>query len=174
MKSETARLIIQDSVIEECEKLQKVNEASDYIEKWVGWKTPPNYAVKTLTEGNLPPDGKKEFFKAKTIYQQQTNDIIGVLELYNGYPTKDTLCIAWFFILPTYQKMGYAKEVIDHIISEAKNDGFRSIQLGVHLKNWPALHFWQKAGFNKIVNIVGDAVHSENTFATIILRKDLD
>jgi len=37
---ETPRLFIRDSVLEECGKLQEINEASDYIEKWVGWKTP--------------------------------------------------------------------------------------------------------------------------------------
>jgi ribosomal protein S18 acetylase RimI-like enzyme len=174
MKNETARLVIKDSVIEECDQLQKVYEASDYIEKWVGWKTPPNHALTTITEGNLPPDGKKENFRVKTIVLRQTNEIIGVLELYRGFPSKDVLCIGWLFILPEYQKMGFAKEVVDHIISEAKRENFRGIRLGVHLKNWPALRFWHKAGFDNIAAIIGDEVHSENTYASIALQMNLD
>lgn len=43
-EGQTDQLIIRNSVLEECERLQLVNEASDYIENWVGWKTPSNYA----------------------------------------------------------------------------------------------------------------------------------
>jgi GNAT superfamily N-acetyltransferase len=171
---ETERLIIKNSVMDECEKLQLINEASDYIEKWVGWKTPSDYAFITLTEGNLPPGGEKEYFKAKTIYLKQTNEIIGVLELYYGYPSKEVLCIGWLFILPLYQKMGYAQEVINYIFWEAKKENFSKIQLGVHLKNWPAIRFWHKVGFDKIIAIDGDDVHSENTFASIILQRNLE
>ncbi len=108
---ETPRLIIRDSVLEECDKLQEINEASDYIEKWVGWKTPKDYVLKTMTEGNLPPGGKKELFRLMSIYLKDTEAIIGVLELYHGYPTAADLCVGWLFIHPQHQKHGYAKEV---------------------------------------------------------------
>lgn len=170
---ETQRLIIKDSVMEECEKLQEVNEASDYIEKWVGWKTPSDYVYTTLTQGNLPPEGKKERFQAKTIYQKDTGKIIGVIELYNGYLSEDVLAIGWIFILPEYQKSGYAKEAMNLIFEEAKRADYKKLELGVHLKNWPAIRFWHKLGFDKIVKIDGDEVHSENTFASLILEKDL-
>lgn len=170
---ETERLIIRNSVLEECEKLQRINEASDYISNWVGWKTPSKYAYLTLTQGNLPPNGDKKYFKAKTIYLKQTNEVIGVLELYNGYPSRDVLSIGWLFIHPEHQKMGYAKETVNYVFEEARRAHFKKIRLGVHLKNWPAIRFWHKNGFDKIVNIVGDDVHSDNTFASIILEKSV-
>ncbi len=170
---ETQRLLIKDAVMEECEKLQLVNEASDYIEKWVGWKTPSNYMFTTLTEGNLPPGGKKECFQVKSIYHKQTEEIIGVMEIYNGYPSKEVLAIGWIFILPSYQKDGYAKEALNLIFEEAKKVNYKKVGLGVHLKNWPAIRFWHKLGFNTIVKIIGDEVHSESTFASIILEKNL-
>ncbi len=173
-EGQTDRLIIKNSVLEECETLQLVNEASDYIENWVGWKTPSNYAFLTLTDGNLPPEGKKEQFYAKSIYIKQTNEIIGALELYNGYPTPEVLWIGWLFILPKYQRAGYAKEVVKYICAEAKQAGFEKVRLGVHLKNWPALRFWHAMGFDKIIKIAGDEVYSETTFASAVLEKALN
>jgi diamine N-acetyltransferase len=167
---ETPRLIIRDSVMEECGKLQEINEASDYIEKWVGWKTPKDYAVKAITEGNLPPGGKREFFKLLSICLKEAGDIIGVVELYHGYPTADALCIGWLFIIPQHQKQGYAKEVFCYLTEEAEKSGFAKIRLGVHLKNWPALRFWHKVGFDRIADIVGDSEHSAGTNATVILE----
>ena len=173
-EGQTDRLIIRNSVLEECETLQLVNEASDYIETWVGWKTPSNYAFVTVTEGNLPPEGKKEQFYAKSICVKQTNEIIGALELYNGYPTPEVLWIGWLFILPKYQRAGYAKEVVNYICAEAKQAGFEKVRLGVHLKNWPALRFWHAMGFDKIIKIAGDEVYSETTFASAVLEKTLN
>jgi GNAT superfamily N-acetyltransferase len=172
-KGETDRLLITDSNISECEALQKINESSDYIEQWVGWKTPSDYAIKLFTEGNLPPDGKKERFRAKSIYLKQTGDIIGVLEVYHGYPLEEILCIGWLFIHPDFQRKGYAKEVLEYIYNEAKKANYKKVRIGIVLKNWPAIRFWQKNGFCTIVDIVGDEIYSESTFASIILEKDI-
>ena len=167
---ETNHLEIRESLIEECDKLQEINEASDYIEKWVGWKTPKDYVLKTMAEGNLPPGGKKELFKLMSIYLKETEAIIGVVELYHGYPTTADLCIGWLFIHPQHQKQGYAKEVFRYISEEAEKAGFTKIRLGVHLKNWPALRFWHKVGFDRIADIVGDAEHGTDTNASVILE----
>ena len=51
---------------------------------------------------------------------------------------------------------------------------YKKIRLGVHLKNWPALRFWTKIGFDKIIDIVGDELYSADTFASVILEKALD
>ena len=67
----------------------KFNEASDY-------------AMKLLTDGNLPPNGEKERYRAKSIYLKHTCDMIGVLEVYHGYPLEEILCIEWLFIYPNF------------------------------------------------------------------------
>lgn len=169
-RGETDRLIIRDAVFDECEKLQTLNEASDYLEKWVGWKTPDDYALRTFAEGNLPPGGKKEFFRLKTICLKDTSEIVGTIELYHGYPTEDSLCIGWMFIHPAHQKHGYALEAFKYLAGEASKSNFNKIRLGVHLKNWPALRFWYKSGFDRIAGIIGDAEHSEVSNATMILE----
>ncbi len=170
---ETVRLIIRDSILEECAELQALNEASDYIEKWVGWKTPKDYIEKALKEGNLPPGGKRENFAMKTICLRDSIEKIGVIELYHGYPLEDLLCIGWLFIHPSKQGLGYAKEAAAYLIAEARAAGYRGIRLGVHLKNWPALRFWQKIGFDKIIKFIGDETHSAESNATVILEQQI-
>lgn len=75
---------------------------------------------------------------------------------------------------PAHQRQGYAQEVVEGTAEVARQIGYGAIGIGVQLKNWPALRFWTKQGFDKIVRIVGDAEHSESTFAAISLRKRLD
>ncbi len=170
---ETERLTIKDSIMDECEALQQLNEASDYIADWVGEKVEPNYAYKCLTEGCLPPGGKKELYQAKSIYETSTGQLIGFSELYHGYPEEDVFYIAWLFIHPDHQHKGYAQEFVNDILNEALMNGFTEARLGVHLKNWPALGFWTQLGFDKILGIVGDKKHSEKTFSILRLQKKL-
>ena len=170
---ETDRLLLRASILAEADVLQAIGEASDYLEPWVGWKTPKDYAYKTLTEGNLPPGGTLENFRAKTICLRATKEAVGVLELYCGLKTPETLLLGWLFILPEHQKRGYAREAIEALISEASKDGFGKIRLGVSLKNWPALRFWQALGFERFAGVLGDDAHSDKTFASAILERDL-
>jgi len=69
---------------------------------------------------------------------------------------------------------GYAREVFCYLAEEAEKSGFAKLRLGVHLKNWPALRFWHKVGFDRLVDIVGDAEHSEGTNATAILEYNIN
>ena len=46
--------------------------------------------------------------------------------------------------------------------------------LAVHLKNWKALRFWTKAGFDKIIGIYGDKVFGEDKYSLIALEKALN
>ena len=42
---------------------------------------------------------------------------------------------------------------------------YSGIRLGVAPKNWPALRFWTATGFNRVVEIRGDKVYSDKSFA---------
>lgn len=170
---ETKRLIIKDSSMNECVALQQLNESSDYIADWVDWKTPPDYVYKCLTEGCLPPGGKKEQYLSKSIYIKNPFQLIGFSELYHGYPKNEVLYIGWLYIHHDHQHFGYAQEFVNYIIEEAAKLGFTESRIGVHLKNWPALRFWTQLGFDKILGIGGDKKHSEKTFSTISLQRYL-
>jgi diamine N-acetyltransferase len=170
-KGQTQRLTIKDSTMDECEPLQRLNEVSDYTSDWVGEKIESNYIFKCLTEGCLPPGGKKELYQSKSIYNTYSGQLIGFSELYHGYPEEDVFYIGWLFIHPDQQHNGYAQEFVTYILNEASVIGFSEARIGVHLKNWPALRFWTQLGFDKILGIVGDDEHSEKTFSVLKLQK---
>lgn len=171
-RGETQRLIIKDSSIDECEALQRLNEISDYIADWVGEKIEPNYIYKCLTDGCLPPGGKKELYQSKSLYNTK-GQLIGFSELYHGYPEEGVFYIGWLFIHPDHQHNGYAQEFVNYILHEASKIGFTEARIGVHLKNWPALRFWTQLGFDKILGVVGDKEHSEQSFSVLRLQKRL-
>jgi len=62
----------------------------------------------------------------------------------------------------------------DHPGMTMENEiNYSSIRLVVALKNWPALRFWVKNGFNRIIEMHGDPVFSASSFADFILEKRL-
>ena len=56
----------------------------------------------------------------------------------------------------------------------ARSLGYERMQLEVSVKNWPALRFWMGRGFTKLLHWRGDRTHSSNTFASVVLEKQLD
>jgi ribosomal protein S18 acetylase RimI-like enzyme len=47
------------------------------------------------------------------------------------------------------------------------------MRLYAHLNNWPALRFWTRAGYDKIVMIAGDKVYSDEADAYVMLERSL-
>ncbi|ETT41898.1 GNAT family N-acetyltransferase [Paenibacillus sp. FSL H7-689] len=65
------------------------------------------------------------------------------------------------------------QELIQALTRHFSELGYKEIRINVALKNWPALRFWIKSGFNQISRIYGDLQHSEDTFANTELIKSL-
>lgn len=167
---------ITDSIMNECYDLQNI------CESWVDKKLledtefEPNYIFNCLTKGDLPPipNASKSSYRLKSIHFKKTGELIGFTDHYYGYPKIDTVWISIFIIHEKFRNNGYAQEAIEIITKESKQLGFKKIGIGVHLKNWKALRFWVKAGFNKITEIKGDKLYSENTFAIVGLEKKIN
>ena len=170
---ETDRLISKDSMLKECEELQKIYNASAYMNKWVGGSCEPDYIYKHITEGALPPNGLKEYYAIKTIYKKEILEMIGLIEMYHGYPDAKTFYIAFLFIHPEHQRKGYGQEIVEFVCRMANDLKYAKAGMAVHLKNWPAVRFWTSCGFNKIASVSGDELHSENTFCAMRLEKSL-
>ena len=51
---------------------------------------------------------------------------------------------------------------------------YYKIGLGVYLKNWKALRFWTKSGFDKVIGIYGDKVFGQDKYALIGLEKSIE
>ncbi|MDW7651895.1 MAG: GNAT family N-acetyltransferase [Bacillota bacterium] len=170
---ETGRVTVSDTVSGEADELQRVYIAGDYLAGWVGEPCVPGYIQKLLTDPEVPPGGLKENFTLKTLRLQENNKIVGLLEIYHGWPQMDGIFIPYFFIHPAYQGKGLGQEVITDFLARAGDCGFITAAIGVHLKNWPALRFWTKQGFDRIIKITGDREHSETTFCIAGLEKTL-
>lgn len=169
-------MVIKDSTIADSPELDQVLTACAYIEEWSGWKSEPGSAksmLPMLTEGELPPNGSKEFFRLQSLRFSDTGQMIGFLAMYHGFPTANIAWIVYLAIQPDFQGMGYGQELVSGLSEKEKTLGFTAMRLLVDVKNWPALRFWVQGGFNKIIQIQGDKIMSENTFAHLILEKTL-
>jgi ribosomal protein S18 acetylase RimI-like enzyme len=175
---ETARLSVADSVLEEVDALQQVYDACAYIGEWTGDRPedqPAQPMLKALQEGDLPPGGSKEFFRLQSIRTKANRQLIGYMMAYHSYPTPEVFWVGFLGIHPQHQNQGYGLEFVRGLIETvASLKSYTTIRLGVALKNWPALGFWTKAGFDRIVEMRGDKVYSSRSFAYLILERRLD
>ncbi len=173
----TERLSITDTIRGDIYNLERISNALSYMSAWAG---PPqehpseHLALDSFEGGNLPPDGDKALAKMQTIQTTQDDQIIGYLEAYHGFPTEDIFWIAGFYFHPDCHKQGYGLESIAQLVVEVgRLIKYSAIRLSVDIKNWPALRFWTRNGFDKVVACHGDAVYTENTFANLILERPL-
>ena len=172
----TDRIILSDSSMSECIDLQIICES--WVDKVLieGSEFESNYIYNCLTKGDLPPipNAKKSLYRLKSIYLKHSHELIGFTDLYFGYPTNDTAWVSIFIIREKFRNNGYAQEAIAILTEECKLLGYKKIGIGVYLKNWRALRFWTKVGFDKVTSISGDKDYSENNFARIGLEKNLN
>jgi len=172
---ESNNLIIKDATMDECNQLQYI--CSTWIDKLLleGDEFEENYIFKCLTDGDLPPmdSASKEKYCLKSIYLKESNNIIGFIDIYYGYPNLQTLWISIFVLDRNIQNKGFGQEVIEALTKDAIDTNYNKIGLAVQLKNWKALRFWTKAGFSKVIGIYGDKDFGQDTYALIGLEKDI-
>lgn len=171
---ETQRLVVKDSILADIPELDQVSTACAYMEEWSGWKSEPGSSKSMLpmfTEGELPPDGSKEFFRMQSLRLNDTGQMIGLLVVYHGYPTANIFWILYLFIHPDFQSKGYGQEAAFGLSDKVKSLGYTAMRLVVDVKNWPAMRFWIKGGFDKIIEYRGDKVLSDDTYAHLIIEK---
>ena len=171
---ETQHLVVEDSILAELHELDQILAACAYIEEWSGWKAedrPGKSILSVFTEGELPPNGSKEFLRLQSLRLSDTGQMIGFLEMYHGFPTANIVWIVYLAIHPDFQGKGYGQELVGGLSDKVKSLGFTGMRLLVDVKNWPALRFWVQGGFDKIIQIQGDKIMSEKTFTHLILEK---
>ncbi|MGC5774160.1 GNAT family N-acetyltransferase [Paenibacillus pabuli] len=167
------RLFIFDLKESEIPDIQFIVDTSNYVQEWDGRDHEPDYVKTCFEKGNLPPEGKLENYRIQTIRTIQENKNIGVLSLYHGYPMADSIYLEFLYIHSETQKQGYGQEMM-HALTELFSElGYKEIRINVALKNWPALRFWTKSGFDSISGIYGDLEYSNKTFANMELIKTL-
>ena len=173
---ETERLVAQDSTLDDAPRLkQVVEEAIPEIRGWPSEGDEPERPMSSvLVEPPLPPNGSKELFRMESVRVKDTSLLMGLLATYHGFPAADVFWIHTLAISPEYQGQGYGPELIRGLSHEVEQLGMYSrMQLYVYLKNWRALRFWTRAGFDRVVEIRGDKVYSDQAQAHVLLEKRL-
>ena len=171
---ETQHLVVKDGMLDGIPELDHIFAACAYIGEWSGWKEeghPEQSTLSLLTEGELPPNGSKEFYRLQSLRLSDTGQMIGLLAIYHGFPTANIVWILNLFIHPDFQGKGYGQELVCSLSDIVQSLGFTGMRLLVDVKNWPALQFWVQGGFDKIIQYQGDKILSEKTFAHLILEK---
>ncbi|WP_291300769.1 GNAT family N-acetyltransferase [Desulfosporosinus sp. BICA1-9] len=171
---ETERLIIRDANLLDVDSLQEIYIQSQSAEGWTrDHEVTTDYILNGVKQGNLPPNGMKEFYKIQLITLKDSARIVGFIEFYHGYPDKEVLYIATLLFCEDCRNNGYGQEVINKLCEQALELGFRQARLGVTLRNWSGLYFWTKLGFNTILKYHGDKVLAKDSFALLVLGKTL-
>ncbi len=170
----TERLLIRNIDGYDCMDLQNIlksvfensNWGEISLEEYVS-----DYFVKTMIDPDLPPNYGRESFQIQVILKNKQEKPIGWVEFCCGYPSKYTLWIGALFIDPKYQNMKYGSELISTLIKSVKdNTNYKAIQIGVYLRNWPALHFWYKMGFDNIVRLSGSKNYGNDKNCKVALE----
>lgn len=172
---ETERLFVRDAVLDtDLDGLQKLWESTAYIGEYDGHpERKEDDIYRDLTEGDLPQRGTKEFFKLQPFVTKETSEMIGFVTMYHGYPDDKTIWVTFFYVNSNQQRYGFGQEVIQQFATEAAKAGFGRLMLTVALRNWGAIHFWSKVGFDKITGVYGDKAYGIRTFAHLGLEKSL-
>lgn len=172
---ETERLFVRDAVVDtDLEDLQKLWESTAYIGEYDGHpERTEDDMYSELTEGDLPPGGTKERFRVQPFFSKATSEMVGYISLYHGYPDDETIWVTFFCLHASQQKKGFGHEVIQQFAAEATKAGFQRLMLPIALKNWRAIRFWSKAGFNKIAAVYGNEDYAVDAFLHIGLERSL-
>jgi RimJ/RimL family protein N-acetyltransferase len=170
----TERLIIRKTVLDDCKELSHICNTWTEKELVEGERFSEGYIENCFNKGDFPPIEKANIsdYYIMTI-EKIDGRIIGFFDLYHGYPKSDSIWISMFIIDNEFQGNAYGQEVIKSICEICREFGWKSIGLGVYLKNWKGLRFWNKNGFDKIIGIYGDKEYSQNTFSVIGLKQEL-
>ncbi len=181
MKTELDLTLTGKKVIIRNVELQDVEALQAFCATWAdkvlleGNTFEPDYIYKCLTQADLPPipNASADHYQMKAIVSQAQSSPIGFMDLYEGYPDSDTLWIGMFLLAPEAQGLGFGRETMELLTQAAAASNFKSISLGVYLKNWTGLRFWYQNGFSKIKGLYGDKHYSVDNFALMALEKTL-
>jgi ribosomal protein S18 acetylase RimI-like enzyme len=176
-KWKTERLKVEDSTLDEVQELQQINDAVPQTQSWMQVEGQDNVECSmllALTEGVLPPtpDRSKEYFRLQSIRLGNSGELIGFLAVYHGFPNDDIFWINAVTFQPKFQGQGYGLKLMIRLCEIVKQTGsYARMRTYVSHTNWPSLRLCVKAGLNKMVEIVGDKVHTDKAEAHVLLEK---
>lgn len=135
----------------------------------------PRHLARALAHReDLPPGGHPDRVHLYTLHATPTGGpAVGLLELYDGHPGPRSLYIGSLFLKRDAQGEGRGRAVVALVAELARQRGYHELRCGVGLKNWPALRFWHRLGFDQLAKISGDAMEGPDCFALMELVRPL-
>lgn len=121
----------------------------------------------------LPPNGISNQMYNLTLRRKDTQSIVGLLGLYEGYPTAHIAYLGQLFLHTRYQGQGLGQEIYEQLENYLRLRAIRAVRVGVALRNWNALRFWIKRDFLHITGMSGDRNFSSQKHAFLELQKKL-
>lgn len=132
-------------------KLNK-SDANDIYELCLGNALYYEYCPPKPTRDNilsdmfeLPPNTKMTDKYYIGFYHNQ--NLIAVMDLIDGYPSKDIAFIGFFMTSSSIQKKGVGSKIISDACNYLKETGFSAVRLAWVKGNPQAEHFWTKNQF---------------------------
>jgi diamine N-acetyltransferase len=171
---QTSRLSVNTSLLEEAPDLLEVFNSCAYVEPW-----DPTFKPVLLEEiaGLISTSlgiGEKidERFLIQTIRHKETGEVIGYFHIYHSVPHPNTVFMSMFVVRPELQKHHFGQEAFEGLVEQVREaGGWKAVWLQVYLKNWPAMRFWVRNGFTRIIEMRGDSIHEQNSHAAVVLEK---
>ena len=98
------------------------------------------------------PEGRGPEHKSVGGIFEEGGDLVGVLDLIQGYPTEETWFLGLLLLHPRIRGGGLGAQVLDAVKREIPRHGGQKLRLAVLHNNPRALHFWKNQGLRVIDN----------------------
>jgi ribosomal protein S18 acetylase RimI-like enzyme len=168
---ETVRLVIRDSQLGDVPRLHEIFTACSYVQNWdPTFQIVLQEEIAGLVSKSLHPENEGPVFRLQQLVSKENGKPVGYFHLSHDAPQPNLAWISMFVIHPDFQDQKYASEAIFGLGERLRTLGYSAIQLRVYLTNLPAVRFWVRNGFTRIVSYEEDASHS---LANLKLEKRL-
>lgn len=124
-----------------------------------------------MEAGDLPPNGIRKNFRILCCYVGDS--LSGYLTFYEGYPSGEDAYICFFYLRECVKHKGVGTAAVQLLSEYFRSRGFAKIRVSVSLKNWSALRFWVKQGFDRVTLVACDAEYSQAAYGCVELEKSL-
>lgn len=168
-------LILRNTVLEDAEPISRIwRQLGDDPERICGRRIEAEDVCRFVNEGDLPGmlGARPELYRMKTL-SNMDSEVLGFVDIYHGYPTKDTLWINTLMVDHRYWGMGYSSLVLDCIRDEAIRAGYTRLGTSVPMLNWPRIRFFINEGFDQALCLTGDSDFGPGKAAQICLGQNI-
>jgi len=137
------------------ETLQKI--CDNWIEKgfFEGETLATDYIEKCLNQGDLPPVQHADFANYALFVVENEQGILGLFDLYDGYPASGDVWISLFLLDVEHRGLGYGNQVIERIAKKCQQNKREFLAMAVSMNNRQAFNFWVNNGFKHILGVYG-------------------